>query len=151
MKSRTSILLASASAFAAAIAFAGCTAGDPGTLGDPNAGEDTGGNPTDSGTGDTHVDAPTDNGVDNGVDSGVDSGKDTGVVDSGHDTLVDTADTSPIIPEGGVAAAPIAGGVIATNSKYKIIMQTSQGGSPNGPMTNSKYDLHGGTVTVVPK
>lgn len=150
MKLRSSFIVVGA-AVTAAIVVVGCNSVlglDPGTLGNPNGDNDTGVATTDSGTSDSH---PTDTGTDTApVDSGIDSGIDSGV-DTGHDTGSDTGkDTGAVIPEGGIAAAPIAGGVIAENSKYKIIMQTSQGGS-KGPMTNGKYDLHGGTVTVIPK
>jgi hypothetical protein len=143
-KLRTTILL-TALASTCAFAVVACSAGDSGTLG--NTDQDSGPNPTDSGGGDSvvHVDSSTDSVADSGTDTGpiTDTGiKDTGKVDS-------APDTTPIIPEGGVASAPLAGAVIASNSKYKIIMKTTSGGS-NGPMTNSKYDLHGGTVTVTP-
>jgi hypothetical protein len=143
-KLRTTILL-TALASTCAFAVVACSAGDSGTLG--TNGEDSGGNPTDSGTGDSvvHVDSTADSVADSS-DTGptTDSGK-----DSGKDSAIDTADTTPIIPEGGVASAPLAGAVIASNAKYKIVMSTTEGGS-NGPMTSSKYKLHGGTVTVTP-
>ena len=146
MKMRMTIFLAALAG--AALTVAGC-GGASGTLAD-----DSGAPATDSGTGgDTAV---TDSGkTDSGGDtsSGDTGSGDTGSGDTGSgDTgTTDTgADTGPIIPEGGVASAPVAGGAIATNSKYILITKTVQGGS-NGPMTNSKYDLHGGTVTVIPK
>jgi hypothetical protein len=141
MKLRSSIVLLSLAASASLVAA--CSAGPEGTLGNPNV-DDTG-NGGDSIVADTgHVTA------DSGVDTGDSTVTDSGIGDTGHDTKGDSLADVPIIPEGGVASAPIAGAVIAQDAKYKLITHTSQGGS-NGPMTGSKYTLHGGTVTVVPK
>ena len=76
---------------------------------------------------------------------------DSGARDSGTDAVVDTApDTTPILPEGGVATAPIAGAVVAHDARYTLVMSTGQGGA-KGPMTSGRYDLRGAKIAVTVK
>jgi hypothetical protein len=148
IKLRTTIFLA---AIACGSLLVGCGAGDSGSLAD-----DTGTPVSDSGGGDTNNNTDTGSnkdtgpGTDTGPTTDTGPGTDTGpTTDSGSgDTGTDTG--TVVIPDGAVAAAPVAGAVVASDSKYKLITQTTQGGS-KGPMSSSKYNLHGGSVTVIPK
>lgn len=126
----------------AALTLIGCNAVlgfSDGTLGDPAARPDTGVAVVDTGTRDT-----------GSPDAGGDTGGDTAAPDSAPDVADTGVDAPPVFPEGGVAAAPIAGGLIAESPSYRLITSTTMGGG-NGPPSSSKYSLHGGTVSVTPR